>query len=54
MGAAIFFETLFQMNVAVDTGRKLNVHTSWASSELLMYAQFTSCVYWVAVSKKNV
>ena len=30
----------------VDTRRKLNVHkTSWTSSERLIHAQFTSCVY---------
>ena len=29
----------------VNTGRKLNVQTSWTSSECLMYVQFTSFVY---------
>ena len=34
----------------MDTGRKLNVHkTSRTPSERLMYVQFTSCVYGVAV-----
>ena len=29
-----------------DTGRKLNVHKTFrASSERLMYVQFTSCIY---------
>ena len=33
--------------IPIDTGRKLNVHTSWTSwtsSERLMYVQFTSCL----------
>ena len=37
----------------LDTGRRLNVlnqKTSWASSERLMYVQFTSCVYGVAIT----
>ena len=35
----------------VDTGCKFNAHkTSRASSERLMYVQFTSCVYWVVIT----
>ena len=36
----------------VDTGRKLNVHKTFTSSERLMYVQFASCVYVLFISGK--
>ena len=34
-------------SIPIDTRRKLNVHKTFrASSERLMYVQFTFCVYW--------
>ena len=44
IGITILLALGFTRNAPVDTGRQLK--TSRTSSERLMYAQFTSCVYW--------
>ena len=41
----------WQLDIPVDTGRKLNVHKTFRRlPERLMYVQFTSCVCWDGIS----
>ena len=42
-----YFYLMSITSIPIDTRRKLNVHKTFrASSERLMYVQFTFCVYW--------